>query len=109
MSKDEDHSGSESGPPRPKPAGLLEWLSTREPFPADDNPFADGDPFDVDDPPAEPVTCFDDWVDDDTHPPLIPTKVGTHRADGIGARAGRKRASLKLTMGPDFRRDERKF
>jgi antitoxin VapB len=41
-------------PVRPK-LSLIEWLATREPFPADDNPFADGDPFDFDDPPPEPV------------------------------------------------------
>lgn len=36
-------------------SSLVEWLSRREPWPDDDNPFADGDPFDFDDPPPEPV------------------------------------------------------
>lgn len=36
-------------------SSLLEWMASRKPFDPSDDPFADGDPFDVDDPPPEPV------------------------------------------------------
>jgi hypothetical protein len=34
----------------------------------EEDDFLDGDPFDIEDLPAEPVDCFDDWTEEELGP-----------------------------------------
>jgi hypothetical protein len=45
--------------PLPKELGLIELLASWEPLPEEDSMP------EIERPPAEPVTCFDDWVDEE--------------------------------------------